>query len=209
MFGKNKRDSYYFDGFIAQCRFSCELAKRTTELLRDFKHDEVKDNLIELHGIEHAADQKQHEIMEHLIKEFIAPLEREDIVQMAQELDDLTDAIEDIMITCYEYDVKTIDDVVLKYMDIIEAGVESLQDLLKKFENFKKDSSMTENIITINRYEVDGDRIYREAMHDLFVRETDPRTLIAAKALYTCLEYVMDDIEDLANLTESIIMKNT
>ncbi len=209
MFGKNKRDSYYFDGFIAQCRFSCELAKRTTELLRDFKHDEVKDNLIELHGIEHAADQKQHEIMEHLIKEFIAPLEREDIVQMAQELDDLTDAIEDIMITCYEYDVKTIDDVVLKYMDIIEAGVESLQDLLKKFENFKKDSSMTENIITINRYEEDGDRIYREAMHDLFVRETDPRTLIAAKALYTCLEYVMDDIEDLANLTESIIMKNT
>ena len=209
MFGKNKRDSYYFDGFIAQCRFSCELAKRTTELLRDIKHDEVKDNLIELHGIEHAADQKQHEIMEHLIKEFIAPLEREDIVQMAQELDDLTDAIEDIMITCYEYDVKTIDDVVLKYMDIIEAGVESLQDLLKKFENFKKDSSMTENIITINRYEEDGDRIYREAMHDLFVRETDPRTLIAAKALYTCLEYVMDDIEDLANLTESIIMKNT
>ena len=120
MFGKNKRDAYYFDSFVAQCRFSCELAKRTAELLRNFEYEQVKDNLIELHGIEHAADQVQHEIMEHLIKEFIAPLEREDIVLIARELDDLTDCIEDIMINCYEYDLKQVDDVMLKYMDLIE-----------------------------------------------------------------------------------------
>ena len=53
MFGKNKRDAYYFDSFVNQCQFSCELSKRTGELLRNFKYDEVKDNLIELHGIEH------------------------------------------------------------------------------------------------------------------------------------------------------------
>ena len=133
MFGKNKRDSYYFDSFVEQCQFSCEIAKRTTELLENFKYEEVKDNLIELHGIEHAADQKQHEISAHLIKEFIAPLEREDIVMMAQEIDDLTDAIEDIMITCYEYDIREINDVVLKYMEMIEKSAESLLELLKKF----------------------------------------------------------------------------
>ena len=209
MMGKNKRDAYYFDSFVAQCGFSCELSKRTAELLRDFKHDEVKDNLIELHGIEHAADQVQHDIMEHLTKEFVAPLEREDIVLMAKELDDLTDCIEDIMITCYEYDLKQVDDVMLKYMDLIERSCSILQELLKKFENFKKDSSLGPIIIEINKHEEEGDRIYREAMHTLFVNETDPRVLMAKKEIYACLETVMDDIEDLANTVESVIMKNS
>lgn len=209
MFGKNKRDAYYFDSFVAQCRFSCELAKRTAELLRNFEYEQVKDNLIELHGIEHAADQVQHEIMEHLIKEFIAPLEREDIVLIARELDDLTDCIEDIMINCYEYDLKQVDDVMLKYMDLIEHSCNLLQDLMKKFENFKKDTTLSQSIIEINKHEEEGDRIYREAMHSLFVKETDPKVLIAKKAVYTCLETVMDDIEDLANSVESVIMKNS
>ncbi len=209
MFGKNKRDAYYFDSFVAQCRFSCELAKRTAELLRNFEYEQVKDNLIELHGIEHAADQVQHEIMEHLIKEFIAPLEREDIVLIARELDDLTDCIEDIMINCYEYDLKQVDDVMLKYMDLIEHSCNLLQDLMKKFENFKKDTTLSQSIIEINKHEEEGDRIYREAMHSLFVNENDPKVLIAKKAVYTCLETVMDDIEDLANSVESVIMKNS
>ena len=209
MFGNNKRDAYYFESFVEQCQFSCEIARRTTQLLENFNYGEVKDNLIELHGIEHAADQKQHEISAHLIKEFIAPLEREDIVQMAQEIDDLTDAIEDIMITCYEYDVRQVDDVVLKYMEMIEKSVESLLELLKRFENFKKDTALTQIIVEINKQEEAGDRIYREAMHTLFVNETDPKVLIAVRELYKCLENVMDDIEDLANLIETIIMKNT
>lgn len=209
MFGKNKRDSYYFDSFIAQCQFSCELSKRTGELIRNFKHNEVKDNLIEIHGIEHAADQVQHDIMAHLIKEFIAPLEREDIVLIARELDDLTDCIEDIMITCYEYDLKQVDDVMLKYIDLIEVSCNLLLDLMKKFENFKKDKSLSPIIIEINKHEEEGDKIYREGMHVLFVNETDPKVLMAKKEVYACMETVMDDIEDLANTVESVIMKNT
>lgn len=209
MFGNKKRDSYYFDSFAAQCRFSCDLSRQTALLLQNFNSDEIKDNLIELHGIEHAADQVQHDIMEHLIREFIAPLEREDIVLIAQELDDLTDCIEDIMITCYEYDIKQVDEVMLKYMDLIEISVNLLLELFNKFESFKKDSSISQIIIEINKHEETGDRIYREGMHALFVNEHDPKVLIATKEVYTCLENVMDDIEDLANTVESVIMKNT
>ena len=209
MFGSNPRDDYYFDSFVAQCKFSCEIAKRTGELLHDYKYDEVKDNLIELHGIEHAADQVQHDITEHLIKEFITPLEREDIVLMAQELDNLTDAIEDIMITCYEYDLRKVDDVMLSYIDLIEKSLSLLLDLLTRFSNFKKDSSLGPIIVEINKHEETGDRIFREGMHNLFVNENDPKVLFAMKEVYACLESVMDDIEDLANTVGMVVMKNS
>ena len=209
MFGNNERDAFYFDSFVSQCEFSFELAKKTSELLHDFNPDEIKDNLIELHGIEHAADMVQHDIVEHLIKEFIAPLEREDILLMTQELDDLTDCLEDIMITCYEYNLREVDDVVLRYMDLIERSIEKLLDLLKKFGNFKKEKNLHSMIIEINKYEEEGDRIYREAMHTIFVNEGNSRVLMAKKQVYTCLETVMDDIEDLANTVGSVIMKNT
>ena len=113
------------------------------------------------------------------------------------------------MINCYEYDLKQVDDVMLKYMDLIEHSCNLLQDLMKKFENFKKDTTLSQSIIEINKHEEEGDRIYREAMHSLFVNENDPKVLIAKKAVYTCLETVMDDIEDLANSVESVIMKNS
>ncbi len=210
MFGKNnKRDNYYFDSFVAQAQFSAEICKKTRELMENFNYDEVKDNIIELHGIEHAADQKQHEITERLSREFLAPLEREDIVLLAKVLDDLVDAIEDIMITIYEYDVHEIDETMLKYMEIIEKGIESLLTLLGKFENFKKDRTIVDQIIEINNYEEIGDRIYRESMHKLFSSETDARKLMSTKEIYLCLEQVMDDIEELANQVESIVMKNS
>lgn len=210
MFGKNnKRDNYYFDSFVAQAQFSAEICKKTHELMEHFNYDEVKDNIIELHGIEHAADQKQHEITERLSREFLAPLEREDIVLLAKVLDDLVDAIEDIMITIYEYDVREIDETMLKYMEIIQKAIDSLLTLLGKFENFKKDNSLTDEIIEINNFEEIGDRIYRESMHKLFAGETDARKLMSTKEIYLCLEKVMDDIEELANQVESIVMKNS
>ncbi len=210
MFGKNnKRDNYYFDSFVVQAQFSAEICKKTRELMENFNYDEVKDNIIELHGIEHAADQKQHEITERLSREFLAPLEREDIVLLAKVLDDLVDAIEDIMITIYEYDVHEIDETMLKYMEIIEKGIDALLTLLGKFENFKKDSSLVDQIIEINNFEEIGDRIYRESMHKLFAGETDARKLMSTKEIYLCLEQVMDDIEELANQVESIVMKNS
>ena len=47
-----------------------------------------------MHEIEHAADQKKHEMMEHLISEFITPIEREDIATLSYMLDDVLDMIE-------------------------------------------------------------------------------------------------------------------
>jgi len=86
-------------------------------------------------------------------------------------------------------------------------GKSTLFQMLTKMSETEPD--LTPIIIEINNFEEEGDRIYREGMHSLFVNETDMKVVLAKKEIYACLETVMDDIEDLANTVESVMMKNS
>lgn len=209
MFGKNKEENYYFKGFQTQCDYALNLAVETRAFLGDFDKNLVFDKMNQMHEIEHSADGKQHEIIEKLAKEFLAPIEREDIVMMAQQLDDLIDDLEDIMVTIYEYDISNIDDRTLSMVNLILESLEALQSLLAKFEGFKKDDSITAHLRTIYDKEEEGDDLFRDSIHNLFANETDIKLLLARRELYRHLETVLDEIKDIANLVESIIMKNS
>ena len=58
-----KQDSFYFETFIACAEDSCEAAYMIKNALKDFKPEELKEKLDELHKIEHRADEKKHRKM--------------------------------------------------------------------------------------------------------------------------------------------------
>ena len=70
--------------------------------LKEFDVTHLSERLDEIHGIEHAADQKKHEMLAALVKEFITPIEREDIILLSEAIDEVTDTIEDVMIRLYD-----------------------------------------------------------------------------------------------------------
>ena len=54
------------------------------EILSDFKPEDTRMRLDELHKIEHEADMKKHELSDRLTKAFITPIEREDIAALSE-----------------------------------------------------------------------------------------------------------------------------
>jgi uncharacterized protein Yka (UPF0111/DUF47 family) len=68
--------------------------------------------------------------------------------------------------------------------------------------------AIRENAVQINLLENEGDDLLRDALADLFERETNPITIIKLKEIYETLEMVTDRAEDVANALESVIMKN-
>lgn len=208
MFG-NKEDNYYFDGFVAQCEYTFKIAQKATEKLSRFDYTRLKADMEEVHLIEHEADNKQHEIINKLTKEFIAPIEREDIVMLAQSLDSLTDAIEDIFVYLYMFDVKEIRPDAVATVALIEQTVLQLLKLLKRFHNYKKDKTLLDDIIEINRLEETGDERYHQSLHSLFANEQDTKKILIWREMFGKLELVLDTAEDVANEVESTIMKNT
>ncbi|MHC1772479.1 MAG: DUF47 domain-containing protein [Flexilinea sp.] len=205
----SKNDSYYFDSFVSQVKFSGILVEKLQNTFKNFDTTDLHMAMDEVHLIEHTADIKHHEIMEHLSKEFVPPIEREDIVMLTQMLDDLTDSLEDILILVYTYNVARIEDTLNRFLDLIEKSVSELKNLLDNFCNYKRDDTLNNWIIEINRLEENGDLLYHDALHRLFMEDHDARYLISQKEIYEKLENVLDTAEDISNEVANIIMKNS
>jgi hypothetical protein len=65
------------------------------------------------------------------------------------------------------------------------------------------------NALELERLEEEGDAIYHEAMGALFADTADPIEVIKWKELYDRLEDSLDQCEDVANVLESIAIKNS
>ena len=103
-----KQDSFYFDTFIACLDDACRAAQLLDRSMRDFAPARLKEDLDEMHAIEHSADDKKHELLNVLAKAFITPIEREDIILLSQNIDEVTDKIEDVLLRIYCNNVQNI-----------------------------------------------------------------------------------------------------
>ena len=103
-----KQDAYYFDTFIACLDDACRAAQLLDRSMRDFTPSRIKEDLDEMHAIEHSADDKKHELLNVLAKAFITPIEREDIMLLSQNIDEVTDKIEDVLLRVYCNNVQKI-----------------------------------------------------------------------------------------------------
>jgi len=103
-----KNDDFFFQNFVECAEFSLQAAKMLKDSLIHFNPASVKDLIEPLHNVEHAADMKKHEMKAALVKAFITPIEREDIMMLSQDIDDVTDCIEDVLLRIYINNVRTI-----------------------------------------------------------------------------------------------------
>ena len=72
----------------------------------------------------------------------------------------------------------------------------------------KNQKTILQLCVEINSLENEGDSILRESLARLFKETTDPFYLIKAKEIYESLEDATDRCEDIANILETILIKN-
>ena len=130
-----KKEYNYYDKFVELVDYSCKCAEILNTSLVNFDINKIEKNLEELHKIEHSADLAKHEMLHQLAGEFIAPIEREDIVSLSQEIDDITDAIEDVLIKINMYNVKTIKPEVFEFSKLITKCCSALKIALEEFND--------------------------------------------------------------------------
>ena len=206
----SKYTSYnYFTFFQDMIACGCQSASLLKEVIDDYQYAELESYREQMHKIEHAADLKKHEMMEHLMKEFLPPIDREDILTIAEALDNVCDCIEDVLLLMYMNNIQNSRSDIAGMTSIIVNLCDELKELFAKFSKFKSDSSLKKHIIAVNAVEEDGDRLYIEAMRNLVIDGTDLAQIILWRDIYNCLENCCDSCEAVADAVEAVIMKNT
>jgi uncharacterized protein Yka (UPF0111/DUF47 family) len=149
-------------------------------------------------------------MVKKLAKEFITPIEREDIMEMSSHIDTVTDKIEDVLLRLYMFNIRTIRTDALIAADIIVKCTSAMRDAQTEFSNFKKSKTIRDKVIEMNRLEDEGDRLYTISVRNVFTDKTlTPVAAFAWENLFHYMEDVCDACEDVADVIEGVIMKNT
>lgn len=199
----------YFDAFNSLTKFSLESAILLHKTLLNFSSGDIQNKVKEMHQLEHNADLAKHKIMDHLVKEFLPPIEREDITTLSQEIDDVTDAIEDVLLFINMFNIKRIRPEVLKFTEIIQQCCETMDMAVVEFKHFRSSKTLKDILIKINQLEEEADTLYVDMMKKLYRTSTDPIELMTWTEVMHRLEKCCDACEDVADTLEEIIMKNS
>lgn len=204
-----KKGVNYFDTFVELVSYSCKAADLLKEILSDYDAEKLPDKMKEMHEIEHGGDEARHRMIRRLSREFITPIEREDIMAVADSIDTVTDTIEDVLMRMYMFNIKKVTEHALKMTDIIVKCCSALKTALDEFYNYRKSTKLHDLVVEVNRLEEEGDALYMEATRKLYVECENYKELAAWDTIYHYLEKCCDSCEDVANAIESVIMKNS
>ena len=200
----------YFGAMEKIVAYACEETKILIDVFHDFHVENIMDIMYKVHGIENDSDKINHEIFDHIASEFITPIDRDDMLELTQRLDEVVDRIDDIALKLYMFNIQTIDSqFALEMLDLIDKETNALRLAMIDFKNFKKSDTLDRLLVDVSDYEELADKVYIDAVHDL---HTDPNAnplfVGAWVNLFNDLEKCCDAAAHVADLMQTIIIKN-
>src|SRR5437773_3320476 len=198
------REEEFFDLFVEVATRNKEAAQQLRELF-EAPPERRTPRVEAIKRLEHEADQITHEVVNRLDRTFITPLDREDIHELASDLDDVMDAMDGTSrrsqifhLGLAPQGVKQLTEVIQRMVGMLAEGVGRL----------KKGDDVMKYCIEAKKLEEEGDAIYHEALGRMFETERDAIEIIKWKEIYDNLEMTLDQSEDVANVLESITLKH-
>lgn len=158
--------------------------------------------------LEHVGDEITHQIYLELGKTFITPFDREDIHALASALDDIADYIHGSANRMLLYNVTEMTEPIKKLADLIKQACVDVDKAINELRNLKNIRVITDSCVRINSIENQADYVFDKAVGDLFDYEDDAKTIIKYKEVLSALETATDMCEDVANVLETILVKN-
>lgn len=197
------RDKSFFVTFDSQAQNIHAGARELLALLEDYS--DVPAKVARIKAIEHSGDTMTHDLMTRLNQTFITPLDREDIHALSSEMDDVLDLIYAAASRLVVYRVDRIRPGVVELARMV---LQSTAQMVAAVSVLEKQNHILDYCLEINRLENEADRLSRTLIAQLFDEEKDPVQIIKWKEIIEVLEMATDKCEDVANVLETVALKN-
>ena len=155
---------------------------------------------------EQEGDRITHDVHQRLNSTFVTPIDREDILELTSDLDDIIDLIDEVADYLGLYKIEAPMEQAQQMAHILVQATRQIAEAMPRLRNFQDLSHYT---VEVNRLENDGDRTSRHAIASLFDNGIDPMVVIRWKDIFERLEEAVDACEHVANTLEGIVIKNS
>ncbi|NPD30681.1 DUF47 family protein [Eggerthellaceae bacterium zg-1084] len=206
-----KKKFDYFDAFVSQAKVACREAELLVEVAENFTTaSELEPVLKRAHDIENEGDEINHQIMGNIANDFMTPIDREDLIGLAQCMDNVTDSIEEIIQRFYMYDVHYMDPDAVEMAHLIHKSALALCSAMEDFRNFKKSKKLHSLIMDVNDYEEQADLLYLQSIRRLYTMENDNAVRVEVwSRILDRMERCCDQLEHAGDIMSTIMVKYT
>jgi predicted phosphate transport protein (TIGR00153 family) len=202
------KEEKFFDLLEESARNVVKGANLLAELMN--KWEDVESTIRHLKDIEHDGDEITHRIISQLHATFVTPIDREDIAQLAEYLDDVLDFIEEVAAHMLIYKVKRPSERAQELAGILVKTASEVSAALPMLRRRDTLNKIPEHCMEINRLENEADAVVRAAMAELFSDQLDLAGMIKWmkwRDIYDHIENATDRCEDIANILEGVMIK--
>ena len=206
-----KKDKFnYFDAFEQQVDIATEEVDVLIEAIEGFTNaEELQPILEKAHEIEKRGDLVNHIIRTNVATDFITPIEREDIIELALDLDDITDIIEGVLQRFYMFDVHFMHPQAMEFAIIIKKSLKALRKAMGTFRELKKVKKIRAMVEDVKQLEEQADFLYQSTIRQLYTTDVENAVRLEVwSRLFDRLEAACDACETVADTMATILLKN-
>jgi uncharacterized protein Yka (UPF0111/DUF47 family) len=199
------REEKFYHLFLKQVEIISEASRLLLDGVRQ-GNARLMSAATEISVLENRGDEIIHEIFTRLNQTFITPIDPEDIHNISSTLDNVLDGLEDTSHRLVSYRINPVPPTMITLSEIVASCSKAL---IAAFKALEANGPIMEHCIEINRLENEADGIGRAAVADLFDQEKDPIILIKLKEVYEFFEATIDSCEDVADVLQNVVVKNS
>jgi predicted phosphate transport protein (TIGR00153 family) len=203
-FSLTPKDSSFYPMFTASAQHLVE----ATDVLGEFVHDHARRSELatRLRDLEHAADQTTHLIFRQLNTSFVTPFDREDIYNLASDLDDVMDYVEAAADLVMLTGLGTLPAEMSQQVSLLQRCAQTTAEAMPRLRTLQ---DLSDYWIEVNRLENEADKVYRRLLSQLYSGKFDALEILKLKEVADQLEEAADAFEHVANVVETIAVKES
>jgi uncharacterized protein len=196
-------DEKFFDLFQQSAANAALCARGLAELLDDPENHALFEKVL---GFEKEGDSITSQILERLDTSFVTPFDREDIHNLAEELDDCVDDMQAVARRLELTKVRALPPELREQAAVLIEMADEAAELMARLESMQ---GLAPHLEAIDRLESRGDDLHHEALGRLYSGDIEALDVLRWKDLIELMERAMNAIEDISDVVESIVLKHS
>ena len=178
------------------------------ELVTAQSHERLTAISQRLKGVEGEADDLCRRLYEELDRNFVTPIDREDLAHLTGALDNVVDALEHAAAFAALFRFDALTDPMRQLVRVAGQAAGELERAVGALRHHLSPESIRAAGDAVHRLENEGDDIYRAAVEALFRGGIEARELVRQKDMLDCLEDGVDRCQDAMDVIRSVVVKN-